>query len=149
MPHPAQPEPIARRDENFTRKARILLDLFGPSGVERLRQAGLQTGPDSIGDAELSDSAAEAGRTRLLDRFRKEGLFDAGPARQVRAMQTAQKPAPLTARIAEHLDEAALEKEHPAVIAMVLKSQPKSLQLQAIHALPGPVARATIRFLRG
>jgi hypothetical protein len=150
MPNPAQSDPAPRRDESFARKARVLLDLFGPSGVERLRRAGLATEVEGLEPGTADKAHGEADRMALLDRFRKQGLFDENPARQAApATKPALRKSPLTARIADHLDEAALEKEHPAVIAMVLRSQPKALQVQALHALPGPVARATIRYLRG
>lgn len=141
MPNPAQSDPSPRPDDSYARKARVLLDLFGPSGVERLRQAGL---PAVAEEADNAGPTSEADRLALLERFRKTGLFDAEPPR--RSVQA--KPAALSTRIADHLEEGALEKEHPAVIAIVLRSQPKALQLQALHALPGPVARATIRYLR-
>ncbi|TBX28481.1 hypothetical protein [Nioella sediminis] len=148
MPNPAQSESPSIRDESYARKARILLDLFGPSGVERLRKAGLATEVDGLGTQ--ANARGEADRLALLERFRKQGLFEEDPSRKVTPppSPTMRMP-PLTARIADHLDEAALEKEHPAVIAMVLRNQPRGLQLQALHALPGPVARATIRYLRG
>jgi len=150
MPNPAQTETAARRDDNFARKARVLLDLFGPSGVDRLRRAGLATEVAGLQPGTQGEAQGKADRLALLDRFRKQGLFDEDPSRKMAPPASpALRKAPLNARIADHLDEAALEKEHPAVIAMVLGSQPKALQLQVLHALPGPVARATIRFLRG
>ena len=149
MPNTAQSGLSSRRDETFARKARVLLDLFGPSGVERLRRAGLATEVDRLAADASGKADGEADRLALLDRFRKQGLFDENPTRQVAAATPpTAREIPLTARIAEHLDEAALANEHPAIIAMVLRSQPKTFQLQALHALPGPVARATIRFLR-
>ncbi|WP_306046909.1 hypothetical protein [Nioella sp. MMSF_3534] len=148
MTNPAQSESPAIRDESYARKARILLDLFGPSGVERLRKAGLTTEVDGLDTK--ANATGEADRLALLERFRKQGLFEEDPSRKVTPPPgPAMRMPPLTARIADHLDEAALEKEHPAIIAMVLRDQPKGLQLQALHALPGPVARATIRYLRG
>lgn len=150
MPNPAQSESTPLRDESFARKARVLLDLFGPSGVERLRKAGLATEVDGLETQAKAEAHGEADRLALLERFRKQGLFDEDPSRKVPPPPSpAMRMPPLTARIADHLDEAALEKEHPAVIAMVLRNQSKGLQLQALHALPGPVARATIRYLRG
>lgn len=150
MPNPAPSKPATSRDDNFARKARVLLDLFGPSGIERLRRAGLAAEVAGLEPGPQGAVQGEADRLALLDRFRKQGLFDEAPTRQATPPASpAPRPVPLNARIAAHLDEAALEKEHPAVIAMVLGSQPKSMQLQALQALPGPVARATIRFLRG
>lgn len=149
MPHPVQTDRSVRREDTFARKARILLDLFGPSGVERLRQAGLQTGAGTDVEDTQDWSVADADRRALLERFRRQGLFEAEAQQQHGAMTSAPQTASLTARIADHLDEAALDKEHPAIIATVLRSQSKALQRQALHALPGPVARATIRFLRG
>lgn len=148
MPNLAQSDPAPLRDESFARKARVLLDLFGPSGVERLRRAGLATEVNGL--ETQAKGEGEADRLALLERFRKQGLFDEVPSRkETPPPNPAERMSPLTARIADHLDEAALEKEHPAVIALVLRNQPKGLQLQALHALPGPVARATIRYLRG
>lgn len=150
MPHQAQSESPTRREDNFARKARILLDLFGPSGVERLRQAGLPTGADDVKQSALDDFATDKDRDALLERFRKHGLFETETLRsRTEANPAPQATPPLTARIADHLDEAALDREHPAVIAMVLRSQTKALQSRALHALPGPVARATVRYLRG
>ncbi|PIV75003.1 MAG: hypothetical protein COW55_07250 [Rhodobacteraceae bacterium CG17_big_fil_post_rev_8_21_14_2_50_65_11] len=127
-----------------------MLDLFGPSGVERLKQAGLPSelladpGAASVGAA--ADGSADEGRLALLKRLRDRGLLDAA------AVPPSPPPvahaASLSAQIAENLDGTALEREHPAVIAHVLRGQPRPVQLRVLRALPGSVARAVMRFLK-
>lgn len=143
------------RSDRFAQKARILLDLFGPTGLERLQGAGLDPGVLAA-----LESAAEAapqiradiplGREGLIRKFRDKGMFDlAKPAAQSRPVRTLPDAASgLGQRIAEHLQDGALEKENPAVIAYVLRSQPKSVQARVLRALPGTCARATIQHMK-
>lgn len=137
------------RDDRFARKARVLLDLFGPSGVERLKEAGLP--PELLADPAAapvdaaSDGAADEGRLALLKRLRDRGLLDAA---NVTPPSRVEQSASLSVRIADNLDGTALEREHPAVIAHVLRVQPRPVQLRVLRALPGSVARSVMRFLK-
>ena len=131
-------------DDRFARKARVLLDLFGPSGVERLRAAGLPSEllPRSASEAE-TDMAAEDGRRSLLRRLQERGLLE-----DPQAETEVPEGAVLSARIAENLDGGALDKEHPAVIALVLRAQPREVRTRLLKAMPGGVARAAMRYLK-
>jgi len=164
MPGEALKTQNAQRSENFARKARILLDLFGPNGLERLGDAGLEPGimkaiEEAAEAAPGPEADAQTGREGLLHRFRERGLLDR--AEEIPA--PAPSPAPIPARaaaqpgtirsavgrrIAAHLSDEDLEKENPAVIAFILKSQPNAVQTRVLRALPGACARATIRHMR-
>ena len=136
-------------DDRFARKARVLLDLFGPSGVERLRAAGLPSEllPRSASEAE-TDMAAEDGRRSLLRRLQERGLLEDPQGDPEQAATVAPKDGILSARIAENLDGGALDKEHPAVIALVLRAQPREVRTRLLKAMPGGVARAAMRYLK-
>lgn len=163
MQTPAPTPQPSDREDRYARKARILLDLFGPSGVERLKRAGLTAGLEQTPSTGPDRTEPLAGaRGDLLERLRAHGLFDTdSPAAQPRPdpAQAADRgpaprratptPIPLSARIVEHLEEESLEKEHPAVIAMVLKGQSRPVQMKVLRALPGATARATMRYLKG
>lgn len=149
MQSPAPSSSPDPRDDRFARKARILLDLFGPSGVERLKQAGLPADLLHVPGAPPAEHEAEGlpddGRRALLKRLRDHGLLEAETApRAADPVGTAS----LSALIAEHLDGNALAGEHPAVIAHVLRTRPRAVQLRVLRALPGSVARAVMRFLK-
>lgn len=140
------------RSDRFAQKARILLDLFGPTGLERLQGAGLDPGVL----AALENAAETApqvkadipdGREGLIRKFRDKGLFNlAQPT--VKSRSNPEVISGLGQRIAEHLQDGALERENPAVIAYVLRSQPKSVQARVLRALPGTCARATIQHMK-
>jgi len=153
-----------KRSENFTRKARVLLELFGPNGLERLEGAGLEPGIVKAIE-EAAEAAPEAkddpqsGRDGLLHRFRERGLLDRADSAPAAAPPPAPVPTRTTAQpggirsavgrcIAAHLNDEDLEKENPAVIAFILRSQPNSVQARVLRALPGACARATIRHMR-
>ena len=104
------------RSDRFARKARVLLDLIGPGGLERLQGAGL--------DREVP------------------------PPRPAPSPPKADIASTLGQRIAAHLQDDALEQENPAVIAYILRAQPKSVQARVLRALPGACARATIRHMK-
>lgn len=146
MQNPAQ-APAAPQDDRFTRKARVLLDLFGPSGVERLKQAGLPADllPETV--AQDDNASDDDGREALLQRLRDRGLLTSNPSRTPKPASEPETSA-LSARIADNLDGSALEAEHPAVIAHVLQSQPRAVRLRVLRALPGTVARAVMPFLK-
>ena len=109
------------RSDRFARKARVLLDLIGPGGLERLQGAGLERG--------------------MLDR-------EVPPPRPAPSPPKADIASTLGQRIAAHLQDDALEQENPAVIAYILRAQPKSVQARVLRALPGACARATIRHMK-
>lgn len=136
-------------DDRFTRKARVLLDLFGPSGVERLRAAGLPAEllPGSA-DVSETDETAQNGRRSLLRRLRDRGLLDDLQNGTETPAAEPTRPEPLSARIAENLDGGTLDKEHPAVIALVLRAQPRDVRMRLLKAMPGGVARAAMRYLK-
>ena len=164
MPGEALKTRNPRRSESFARKARILLDLFGPNGLERLEDAGLEPGiMKAIEEAAEAvpgpEADAQTGRDGLLHRFRERGLLD--PVEENHAPAPSPLPVPARSiaqpgdirsaighRIAAHLKDEDLEKENPAVIAFILKSQPNSVQARVLRALPGACARATIRHMR-
>lgn len=149
MQHPAPTPSHDPRDDRFARKARVLLDLFGPAGVERLKRAGLPAEllPDSTtAPAEpAAEGSADEGRHALLKRLRERGLLDPDTTPPVADRESIPS---LSAVIAEHLDGNALAAEHPAVIAHVLRDRPRTVQLRVLRALPGSVARAVMRFLK-
>jgi hypothetical protein len=161
MPGDALKSQTPKHSENFTRKARVLLELFGPNGLERLEGAGLAPGIMKA-IAEAQDAAPgpsgdpHAGRDGLLHRFRERGLLDRAASDPAPAAiprtATAVPPGDIRSavghRIAAHLSDGDLEQENPAVIALVLKSQPKSVQARVLRALPGACARATIRHMK-
>ncbi len=141
--------------DRFAQKARVLIDLFGPSGLERLQSAGLDPGMLAALEraaiaAPNTEQAGPERRNGLLARFREKGMLEAG--RPV-AISTPPRSADmagsaLSLRIAEHLQDGALETENPAVIAYVLRSQTKSVQAKVLRALPGSCARATMRHMK-
>lgn len=143
------------RNNRFARKARVLLDLIGPGGLERLQGAGLE--PDILAALEQAadhgpdaDGAQMPNPDTLLQRFRERGMLDKD---KPTAPAMAERPGDHTGstlgqRIAAHLQENALERENPAVIAYILRAQPKSIQARVLRALPGACARATIRHMK-
>jgi len=160
MPGEALKSQTPNRSDNFARKARVLLELFGPGGLERLEGAGLEPGivraiEQAADTAEEPGGEGYSGRDGLLHRFRERGLLEqaSGPAlreapQASSAMAAEGISTALGQRIAAHLSDENLDKENPAVIAYILKSQPKSVQGRVLRALPGACARATIRHMR-
>jgi hypothetical protein len=160
MPGEALKSQTPKHSENFTRKARVLLELFGPNGLERLADAGLAPGimkaiEEAADTAPGSGGDPHSGCDGLLHRFRERGLLDRAASDPAPAVAAPRATAPLGDirsavghRIAAHLSDGDLEKENPAVIALVLKSQPKSVQARVLRALPGACARATIRHMK-
>lgn len=162
MPGEARKSPTPNPSDSFARKARVLLDLFGPNGLERLEGAGLEPSIVKAIEAAVEngpglEGEAKKGREGLLRRFRERGLLDRSDDR----LRGAPAPAPARAatqpgdirsavghRIAANLRDEDLEKENPAVIAFILKSQPNSVQVRVLRALPGACARATIRHMK-
>ncbi|MGR3710221.1 MAG: hypothetical protein ACU0A9_12355 [Alterinioella nitratireducens] len=143
------------RSDRFARKARVLLDLIGPGGLERLQGAGLE--PEILAALEqAADEPANPGTatlpdpTGLLQRFRERGMLDreVPPPRPAPSPPKADIASTLGQRIAAHLPDDALEQENPAVIAYILRAQPKSVQARVLRALPGACARATIRHMK-
>ena len=164
MPGEALKSQTLKHSENFARKARVLLELFGPRGLERLESAGLEPGimkaiEEAAETAPGPGDDPHAGRDGLLHRFRERGLLEraasdpAPAARPIAVPRATAVPlgdirSAVGHRIAAHLNDGDLEKENPAVIALVLKSQPKSVQARVLRALPGACARATIRHMK-
>lgn len=97
-----------------------------------------------------------SGRDGLLHRFRERGLLDRkadrvpapSPARVSDPVQAGGIRSTVGQCIAEHLNDKDLEKENPAVIAFILRSQPNAVQARVLRALPGACARATIRHMK-
>lgn len=135
-------QPISSdRDTQFRRKARLLLDLLGPSGVEKLKRAGLPLSLDTDGAADNA-ALSERERDALMARFDTSLPATPSPAfRQVPARHS------LEERLAEALDADNLAGEHPAVIATVLRGQPTQVRRDILRLLPGASARATMRYL--
>ncbi len=161
MPGEALKSQTPQRSDSFTRKARVLLELFGPNGLERLEGAGLEPGIiRAIEEAAVASPGPEndphSGRDGLLHRFRERGLLDRAEGAPAPVPSPLPVPAPASDgirstvghRIAALLSDGDLEKENPAVIAFILQSQPKSVQARVLRALPGACARATVRHMR-
>lgn len=138
-------------------KAALLTELLGVSRVEDLRKSGVLPRPrDMAADPE----ALAWHRNRLIEKFRERGLFagdgaDSGQSRVggADASHTVQPatefaPGSLGKRLAKHLNPERLVDEHPAVIALFLRSQTPQLRSQVLRGLPGGQARAVMRILR-
>ena len=157
MQRQARPELTNANEDRFLRKARVLMDLFGPDGVQRIRRAGVPEGLSTAFDKLVrSEDCAETDRsmqTNLIDRFRNLGSPPSdrsGSENEAASDQppVLSKPAALLEQISQHLAQDKLDGEHPAVIALILRSQPRDVQTRVLKALPGSVARAVIRYLR-
>ncbi len=157
MPSNTSAERQAVAGEKFSDKAKVLLDLFGPNGVERLAKAGLDPkltfALRSAVKGVSSGEASREDRNGLLEKFRDLGFLadDKEVAPVVEKPEPTVKKAPpanLASKIADNLDERNLGEEHPAVIAYILKSQPRDVQKRVLLALDGNAARATMRFLK-
>ncbi len=162
-----QPEslPSISTDQKFSEKARILLDLFGPSGVDRLVRSGvdprLRDALQRAAGSEVTAETAPVQSAGLIKRLRETGLLieedkkQEIPSRRDRTTAKttpAPRPTPTTSlstaqAISACLQDAHLEEEHPAVIAYVLRDQSSSIQARVLKALPGACARATRRHM--
>ena len=135
-------------------KAAMLTELLGEARVATLRESGVL--PKA--KADKPDSASVAWhRNRLIEKFRERGLLSTKaekPEATPSAAKMAKKAAPefspggIGARLAKHLDPERLADEHPAVIALFLRSQTPQLRSQVLRGLPGGQARAVMRILR-
>ena len=142
-------------------KAALLAELLGESRVADWQRTGVLPKKSK----EKADAASVAWhRNRLIEKFRERGLIPStAPVQSPKPPQapkaepkpTAKTPSPdfspggLGARLAKHLDPERLADEHPAVIALFLRSQTAQLRSQVLRGLPGAQARAVMRILRG
>lgn len=141
-------------------KAALLTELLGAKRLEEMRQSG------ALPRATRSESDAASlvrHRNRLIEKFRERGLIETSEPAERQKPQTAKKagreaakpkthpdfaPGGIGTRLAKHLNPERLADEHPAVIAMFLRSQPANLRSEVLRGLPGSQARAVMRILR-
>ncbi|MEM9317792.1 MAG: hypothetical protein AAGA70_02160 [Pseudomonadota bacterium] len=146
-------------------KAALLTELLGQEQMADLRRAGVISGQEAPA---LDPDAAAWHRNLLIERFRKSGLLgrpsskgETGAAAkppQEKARPAMQQPGSrpkstrkvttLSSRLAAYLDPDRLADEHPAVLALILKSQPAGTRSEVLRGLPGPQARAVMRLMR-
>ncbi|GAB5448916.1 hypothetical protein [Gymnodinialimonas sp.] len=143
-------------------KLSLLSTMLGPDAMARLRDGQ----PDAPTEAGKSPSPVDAERAawqrnRLLERLRHQGggkVPDVAQTREGRSTPPLEKPVDqralaaenkhLDARLAKISDIATLGHEHPAIIARLVKGLPRDERVEALKALPGPVARSIVRRLR-
>lgn len=174
MPKLPDPSLATRPSMVKAEKARALLSLLGRDRFEALRQSGLgapEMEADGIKSAEAADDTLAWQRNRLIQRLRERGLLGGEPSLAEPLSTTATKIDPLAtleaknitkavneirspmgaeilvARLAANLDRSTLANEHPAIIAHLLKSQNTALRAQILRDLPGPHARAVMRYI--
>lgn len=155
--HPKEKSNTGLATTRKAEKLSALAALLGSDAMERLRAK--DTGFSVPDGAEVSANADRVAwqRNRLLARFRAGDI-----SRSTNAQETGQ-PAPYHAtqsnedpssrvsvdsRISATLDLETLAQEHPAVITRVLRKVDREERVALLRAMPGPVARATIRRLR-
>ena len=143
-------------------KTALLAELLGEARVADWQKSGVLPQKPK----EEADTASVAWhRNRLIEKFRERGLLPSAaseqspnqskPAVKTRSNRVAKAanpeftPGGLGARLAKHLDPDRLADEHPAVIALFLRSQTPHLRSQVLRGLPGGQARAVMRILRG
>jgi len=153
-------------------KAALLSELLGEARVEELRKSGLLPRAKS---KPIDPVAVAWHRNRLIEKFRERGLLQSKmpdskveseqpekqpatverqPENKRKQRETVQKvdpkfsPGAIGARLAKHLDPERLADEHPAVIALFLRSQTPQLRSEVLRGLPGAQARAVMRILR-
>ena len=143
-------------------KTALLEELLGEARVADWQKSGVLPQKPK----EKSDQASVAWhRNRLIEKFRERGLLPSAasmpapkqsrPAAKTGSNRIAKHsnpeftPGGLGARLAKHLDPDRLADEHPAVIALFLRSQTAQLRSQVLRGLPGGQARAVMRILRG
>ena len=174
MPKLPDPSLAMRSSMVKAEKARALLSLLGRDRFEALRQSGLgapEMEADGIKSAETADDTLAWQRNRLIQRLRERGLLACEPSPTEPLSTTVAKNDPcatpeglnitkevdvirspagtesLVARLAANLDRSTLANEHPAIIAHLLKSQNTALRAQVLRDLPGPRARAVMRYI--
>lgn len=140
-------------------KAALLKELMGGKRPPETRKTGVS--PD--GQTENADPASIAWhRNRLIEKFRERGLIPSTSAAEERTSATTKPslskkeeltnpdfaPGALGTRLAKHLSAERIADEHPAVIALLLRSQPANLRSEILRSLPGPQARSVMRVLR-
>ena len=143
--------------KNPTGKAALLAEMLGEARVADWQRTGVLPRKSK----EKFDPASVAWhRNRLIEKFRERGLLPptaqaSAPVVEAEPKRTTKTPSPdftpggLGARLAKHLDPERLADEHPAVIALFLRSQTAQLRSQVLRGLPGGQARAVMRILRG
>lgn len=160
------PPSPSNRATSRAEKLSLLSAMLGPDAMARVRNA--QPGDNSTpapATVELDAERAAWHRNRLLERLRKQGEVRPAP---VSAHSDAEAAAPqrarpaaaetkrlaatgsvsLDARLAKFSDFATLDKEHPAIIARLIKTLPRDERVFALKSLPGPIARSIVRRLR-
>ncbi|MBF9050968.1 hypothetical protein GTA62_09955 [Roseobacter sp. HKCCD9010] len=174
MPKLPDPSLATRSSMVKAEKARALLSLLGRDRFEALRQSGFgapEMEADDVKSAEAPDDTLAWQRNRLIQRLRERGLLGGEPSLAEPLSTTATKIDPLAtletknitkavneirspmgaeslvARLAANLNRSTIASEHPAVIAHLLKSQNTALRAQILRDLPGPHARAVMRYI--
>ena len=143
-------------------KTAILSELLGPERLAALRLSDAA----AKGQTSKSDPALLAWhKNRLIEKFREKGLLpgSGSPAAATAEPQPQRQTSPkvtkkaktengpdysISARLAAHLDPDRLTDEHPAVLAVLLRSQPAQTRSEVLRGLPGAQARAVMRLLR-
>lgn len=146
---------LLMKNKKQEEKAALLSSLLGEDGVTKLKRSGVLPKTEN---AFLNPQTVSWHRNRLIAKFREHGIrLDEKPNSENseknilepekgnRAIFNFRGLAP---RLAKHLDPDRLADEHPAVIAMLLRSQPPQIRSQVLRELPGTQARATMRILR-
>ena len=148
---------MSRKDQ--AGKAALLTELLGEDRLADWQRTGVLPRKTS----KKSDPESVAWhRNRLIEKFRERGLLPPTDAKPVslqdntkvapeplsRATSSEFTPGGLGARLAKHLNPDRLADEHPAVIALFLRSQTAQLRSQVLRGLPGGQARAVMRILR-
>ncbi|MEM6609247.1 MAG: hypothetical protein AAF689_11740 [Pseudomonadota bacterium] len=144
---------------NRAGKAALLTEILGQDQMESLHLSDAKTPKH----AHSMDPASLAwARNRLIERFREKGFLKDSPPKAKKSAGHAGATKPkvddaadftgpgngLSARLAARLDPNRLSDEHPAVIALFLRSQPAKMRSEVLRGLPGAQARAVMRVMR-
>lgn len=150
-------------------KLSILSTMLGPEALARVREGQPKTTqPSGEGRTDVDADRVNWHRSKLLERLRqheanksrdagqKRARAEAPPSESVKALDLEAdmerildgSGARFDVRIARIADETGLEKEHPAIIARLIKALPREERVDALKSLPGPIARSIVRRLK-
>lgn len=142
-------------EEDRSAKAAVLSELIGSRTAEIPKRP--EGAPEVLAKSKHASELAWH-RNRLIQKFRERGLISGEMRPPERASGSATGgnrkhnqefgPGSLGARLAKYLNPKQISDEHPAVVALLLRSQPADLRSEVLRALPGSQARAVMRLLR-
>lgn len=161
---PNSPEQTPSQPASRAEKMSILSTMLGPDVMARIRDAQVKGAKTELPDkVEVDSERAVWHRNKLLERLRRpsSGMTPPSPATAERqrpavapssrpdvASQQQPKNLHLDARLSKIADADALEHEHPAVVARLLKTLSREERVEVLKSLPGPMARSIVKRLR-